>query len=50
MPPSPLLTPAPYRTQPALLAGELLDLVASRFFLRERAYFGLAWRDAAKYA
>lgn len=31
--------------QPKLLAFELLDLVASHFGLKEREYFGLAFRD-----
>ena len=31
--------------QPRLFAGDLLDLVASHFKLREKQYFGLAFID-----
>jgi hypothetical protein len=31
--------------QPKLYAGELLDIVASHFNLKEKEYFGLSFRD-----
>ena len=33
------------RFQPKLYAGDLLDLVASHFSLKEKEYFGLAYKD-----
>ena len=34
-----------YLFQPKLLSGDLLDLVASYFNLKEKEYFGLAFQD-----
>jgi len=31
--------------QPKLYAGELLDIVASHFNLKEKEYFGLSFKD-----
>ena len=39
------LSPPPHVFQPKLYAGELLDLVASHFNLKEKEYFGLSFKD-----
>ena len=36
------------RFQPKLYAGDLLDLVASHFSLKEKEYFGLAYKDETR--